>query len=328
MFDDLVTQGRIYSQPTEICISTTSYTGSFRAIPHLSRPICHLFLILFWLLPPSSITLIFPSHLYTDSWRRMIVWKFMNYRNCVYGKSATTTPTSALGSNFPLSQVDTICRTYLRRKFSSSIKSSCRPPSSIVLHHSVSWAGITVAPPLIVKHNNSPPPQLSTIQPPKFESGPTGPLNISHEQKIVNPELSESPSPPLRSPAPLPTPPSRQKGVIRKAKKQPELEGQKSTVDKMLNNLNSSRPVPAALYPIAETDHPQMQDYMHHGPVNQVKIRCKIEGKVLHIPQVWHKSELILFAVDLGVSIEHLLEYPVTDGLSQLYVIVINYKPV
>jgi hypothetical protein len=97
-------------------------------------------------------------------------------------------------------------------------------------------------PPSILEHNNSAPPQSSTIQPPKSESGPTGPLDTGHEWKIVDPELSERPSPvfgsspisqrdgsntpppmqPLCSPSPLPTPPSRQKGVKRKAKKEPE----------------------------------------------------------------------------------------------------------
>ncbi|KAJ7703339.1 hypothetical protein B0H14DRAFT_2647882 [Mycena olivaceomarginata] len=138
--------------------------------------------------------------------------------------------------------------------------------------------------------------------------------------EIVDPELSESPSlvfgssplsqhdgsntpppvQPLRSPSPLPTPPSCQKGVKRKAKKEPELEGQKSVVNKMLNNLN------------CETDHPQVTpqhpllrrqpDAGLHAPRSRQpsKLRCKVEKKVSYIPRVWHKSELILFAVDLG----------------------------
>ncbi|KAJ7790511.1 hypothetical protein B0H14DRAFT_3891150 [Mycena olivaceomarginata] len=97
-------------------------------------------------------------------------------------------------------------------------------------------------PPSILKHNDSAPLQSATIQPPKSESGPTGPLDTGHERKIVHPELSERPSlvvgsspisqrdssntpppiQPLRSPSPLPTPPSRQTGVKRKAKKGPE----------------------------------------------------------------------------------------------------------
>ncbi|KAJ7787451.1 hypothetical protein B0H14DRAFT_3163172 [Mycena olivaceomarginata] len=148
-------------------------------------------------------------------------------------------------------------------------------------------------PPSILKHNNSAPPQSSTIQPPKSESGPTGPLDTGHERKIVDPELSERPSPvfgsspisqrdgsntpppmqPLRSPSPLPTPPSRQKGVKRKAKKEPEGTEERRKQD---------------------AKQPKLR------PVDQVKHRCKVEDKVPYIPRVWHKSELILFAVDLG----------------------------
>ncbi|KAJ7802823.1 hypothetical protein B0H14DRAFT_3154815 [Mycena olivaceomarginata] len=117
-------------------------------------------------------------------------------------------------------------------------------------------------PPSILKHNNSAPPQSSTIQPPKSESGPTGPLDTGRERKI-----------PFRSPSPLPTPPLRQKGVKRKAKKEPEgTEERRKQDDKQ----------------------PKLR------PVDQVKHRCKVEEKVPYIPRVWHKSELILFAVDLG----------------------------
>lgn len=97
-------------------------------------------------------------------------------------------------------------------------------------------------PPSIVKHNNLAPPQSSTIQPEESESGATGPLGTGQERKIVDPDLSESLSPlfgssalsqrdglntpppvqPLRSPSPLPTPLSCQKGVKRKAKKEPQ----------------------------------------------------------------------------------------------------------
>ncbi|KAJ7794035.1 hypothetical protein B0H14DRAFT_3159312 [Mycena olivaceomarginata] len=49
-------------------------------------------------------------------------------------------------------------------------------------------------PPSILKHNDSAPLQSATIQPPKSESGPTGPLDTGHERKIVHPELSERPS--------------------------------------------------------------------------------------------------------------------------------------
>ncbi|KAJ7883178.1 hypothetical protein B0H14DRAFT_2564977 [Mycena olivaceomarginata] len=137
-----------------------------------------------------------PTNNPRKAWFEMIVRKFTNYRNCVYCKSATCDTNLSsrqregepVAQIFPLSQVD---------------------------------AGITVAPPSIVKHNNSPPPQLSTIQPPKSESGPTGPLDIGHEQKIVNPELSENPSPVFGSyPLEHSTPGA---AVKRKAKKQ--LEG-------------------------------------------------------------------------------------------------------
>ncbi|KAJ7714459.1 hypothetical protein B0H14DRAFT_3171430 [Mycena olivaceomarginata] len=148
-------------------------------------------------------------------------------------------------------------------------------------------------PPSILKHNNSAPLQSSTIQPPKSESGPTGPLDTGHERKIVHPELSERPSPvvgsspisqrdgsntpppiqPLRSPSPLPTPPSRQTGVKRKAKKGPEGTEERRKQDAKKPKLRL---------------------------VDQVKHRCKVEEKVPYIPRVWHKSELILFAVDLG----------------------------
>ncbi|KAJ7807925.1 hypothetical protein B0H14DRAFT_3763583 [Mycena olivaceomarginata] len=45
-------------------------------------------------------------------------------------------------------------------------------------------------PPSILKHNNSAPPQSSTIQPPKSESGPTGPLDTASEHSTPDAALT------------------------------------------------------------------------------------------------------------------------------------------
>ncbi|KAJ7354497.1 hypothetical protein DFH08DRAFT_804397 [Mycena albidolilacea] len=104
----------------------------------------------------------------------------------------------------------------------------------------------------------------------------TGPLDTGHERKIVDPELSES------SVWFISISPAQQ--------------------------LEHSTPG-AALTFVFPTADPSLapkgcerttQVYTHHDPVDQVKLRCKVKEKVSYIPRVWHKSELILFAVDLG----------------------------
>ncbi|KAJ7859929.1 hypothetical protein B0H14DRAFT_3688461 [Mycena olivaceomarginata] len=135
------------------------------------------------------------------AWFEMIVRKFTNYRNCVYCKSATAIPTSALANekanpSLKFSSITSGCQLFAKENSESitaashqhlldtEIRPSAEPIRGASPHaQSRAPAGITVAPPLIVKHNNSPPPQLSTIQPPKSEPGPTGPLDIAVKRK-------------------------------------------------------------------------------------------------------------------------------------------------
>ncbi|KAJ7772806.1 hypothetical protein B0H14DRAFT_2632237 [Mycena olivaceomarginata] len=153
----------------------------------------------------------------------MIVRKFTNYRNCVYRKSATAIPTSALANEkanpllkfssitsgcqlFAKDHSESITATSRRRLLDTEIRPSKEPIPSAILRHSV-----------LLGWNHCRPAIDHQAQ--QFTPSPI----------VDDTELSESPSPPLCSPALLPTPPSRQKGVKRKAKKQPERRTTRTT---------------------------------------------------------------------------------------------------
>ncbi|KAJ7830730.1 hypothetical protein B0H14DRAFT_3872481 [Mycena olivaceomarginata] len=128
-------------------------------------------------------------------------------------------------------------------------------------------------PPSILKHKNSAPLQSSTIQPPNLNQD-----QRVHSTQVMNGKFqrdgSNTPPPiqPLSSPSPLPTPPSRQTGVKRKAKKGPEGTEERRKQDAKKPKLRNT--TASFFYGVNQT-----QIYTHHSPVDQVKHRCKVEEK-------------------------------------------------